>query len=106
MTVRKNGADTGTLKTRMGFLIRRSGCIMAWAYFGRDFLIERAWATKGLAGASAHPKQQIVVPAKGGPARFFAGSSGNLIFAIGSSPLVRRRRKWQFMLPRVPVSVS
>jgi hypothetical protein len=22
MTVRKNGADTGTLKTRMGFLIR------------------------------------------------------------------------------------
>jgi hypothetical protein len=25
MTVRKNGADTGTLKTRMGFLIRWSG---------------------------------------------------------------------------------
>jgi hypothetical protein len=24
MTVRKNGADTGTLKTRMGFLIRDS----------------------------------------------------------------------------------
>jgi len=24
MTVRKNGADTGTLKTRMGFLIRNS----------------------------------------------------------------------------------
>jgi hypothetical protein len=37
ITVRKNGADTGTLKTRMGFLIRGSGRIMARAYFGRDF---------------------------------------------------------------------
>ena len=31
MTVRRNGADTGTLKTRMGCLIRGSGRIMAWA---------------------------------------------------------------------------
>jgi hypothetical protein len=39
-------------------------------------------------------------------ARFFAAPAGNLIFAIGSPLLVRRRRKWQFMLPRVAVSVS
>src|ERR1700675_2675453 len=38
-------------------------------------------------------------------ARIFARSSGHLIFAL-SPALIRRRRKWQFMLPRVPVSVS
>ena len=36
---------------------------MAWAYFGRDFLIERGWATKGIAGVSASNKR-AVVPAK------------------------------------------
>jgi hypothetical protein len=37
MTVRRNGAEDGTLKTRMGFLIRGAGCTMAWAGSGREW---------------------------------------------------------------------
>jgi hypothetical protein len=65
MTVRKNGTDTGTLKMRMGFLIRDTAH-HGMGLFRARFLIERAWASKGLAGVSAHPKPQIVVPAKSG----------------------------------------
>src|SRR5580693_7932719 len=36
MTARRNGTETGTLKTRMDILIRRSGCSMAWVAFGRE----------------------------------------------------------------------
>jgi hypothetical protein len=50
---------------RMGFLIRDTAH-HGMGLFRARFLIERAWASKGLAGVSAHPKPQIVVPAKSG----------------------------------------
>jgi hypothetical protein len=37
MTVRKNGADTGTLKTRMGFLIRDQAVSWHGAFSGAIF---------------------------------------------------------------------
>jgi hypothetical protein len=50
MTVRKNGADAGTLKTRMGFLIRDQaaswhgrilGAISNWSNAGSDKVCRR-----------------------------------------------------------------
>ena len=46
MTVRRNGTETGTLKTRMGFLIRRSGCIMARAAMWREGHHRHSGATR------------------------------------------------------------